>query len=78
MTLDVTFTDLFCGVGGSTSGAMDAGFIGKLGVNHWERAIVCLIQEKIREIKCQILHFLLEDSSYTPIKFQNDHSKEPV
>lgn len=46
MTLDVTFTDLFCGVGGSTSGAMDAGFIGKLGVNHWERAIVCLIQEK--------------------------------
>jgi len=39
MTLDVTFTDLLCGAGGSTSGATQAGFIGKLGINHWERAI---------------------------------------
>src|SRR5574340_480995 len=35
----VTVTDLFCGAGGSTTGAMQAGAEVRLAVNHWSRAL---------------------------------------
>lgn len=35
----LTATDLFCGAGGSTSGAKKAGFEVKMAVNHWELAV---------------------------------------
>jgi DNA (cytosine-5)-methyltransferase 1 len=34
-----TFTDIFCGAGGSSTGLVNAGFELKLAANHWERAI---------------------------------------
>ncbi len=34
-----TFTDLFCGAGGSSDGAEDAGALARLALNHWPRAI---------------------------------------
>ena len=40
MTLDLTATDLFCGAGGSSTGAtMVPGITVKLAANHWDRAI---------------------------------------
>ncbi|HZU00296.1 MAG TPA: DNA cytosine methyltransferase, partial [Ktedonobacteraceae bacterium] len=35
----VTVTDLFCGAGGSTTGAVQAGADVRLAVNHWQRAV---------------------------------------
>jgi DNA (cytosine-5)-methyltransferase 1 len=35
----VTVTDLFCGAGGSTTGAVQAGADVRLAVNHWRRAV---------------------------------------
>jgi DNA (cytosine-5)-methyltransferase 1 len=35
----VTFTDIFCGAGGSSIGLAEAGFELKLAANHWARAI---------------------------------------
>jgi DNA (cytosine-5)-methyltransferase 1 len=37
--LDITVTDMFCGAGGSTTGAVLAGATVKLAINHWKRAI---------------------------------------
>lgn len=39
MTLDITVTDMFCGAGGSTTGATLAGANVRLAINHWQRAI---------------------------------------
>jgi DNA (cytosine-5)-methyltransferase 1 len=39
MTLDITVTDMFCGAGGSTTGAVQAGADVRLAINHWQRAI---------------------------------------
>lgn len=39
MTLDITVTDMFCGAGGSTTGATLAGAEVRLAINHWQRAI---------------------------------------
>lgn len=39
MTLDITVTDMFCGAGGSTTGAVLAGADVRLAINHWKRAI---------------------------------------
>lgn len=39
MTQDITATDMFCGAGGSTTGATLAGVEIKLAINHWKRAI---------------------------------------
>ena len=39
MTLDITVTDMFCGAGGSTTGATLAGASVRLAINHWQRAI---------------------------------------
>lgn len=39
MTLDITVTDMFCGAGGSTTGAVLAGANVRLAINHWQRAI---------------------------------------
>src|SRR5436305_8187105 len=39
MTQDITCTDLFCGAGGSTTGATQAGANVKLAINHWKRAV---------------------------------------
>lgn len=39
MSLDITVTDMFCGAGGSTTGAVLAGATVKLAINHWHRAI---------------------------------------
>jgi DNA (cytosine-5)-methyltransferase 1 len=39
MTQDITATDMFCGLGGSTTGAVQAGVTVKLAINHWKRAI---------------------------------------
>ncbi len=39
MTLDITVTDMYCGAGGSTTGAVDAGASVHLAINHWKRAI---------------------------------------
>lgn len=36
--MSVTFTDLFCGAGGSSLGAEMAGGELRLGLNHWQRA----------------------------------------
>lgn len=36
---NVTVTDMFCGAGGSTTGAIAAGATVKLAINHWPRAI---------------------------------------
>jgi DNA (cytosine-5)-methyltransferase 1 len=36
---DLTVTDLFCGAGGSSSGALSAGVRPLLALNHWRRAI---------------------------------------
>ncbi len=36
---DITATDIFCGAGGSTTGAEQAGVRVKLAMNHWDRAI---------------------------------------
>lgn len=35
----ITCTDLFCGAGGSSQGAEDAGISLVMAVNHWDRAI---------------------------------------
>lgn len=35
----ITITDMFCGAGGSTTGAVQAGAEVKLAINHWKRAI---------------------------------------
>jgi DNA (cytosine-5)-methyltransferase 1 len=35
----LTFTDIFCGAGGSSTGLVNAGFELKLAANHWQRAI---------------------------------------
>lgn len=37
--MSITFTDIFCGAGGSSTGLVNAGFELKLAANHWERAI---------------------------------------
>jgi len=37
--MSATFTDLFCGAGGSSDGAETAGAEAKLALNHWDRAI---------------------------------------
>ncbi|GAA4978111.1 DNA cytosine methyltransferase [Yinghuangia aomiensis] len=37
--MSLTFTDLFCGAGGSSTGLVAAGFELKLAANHWARAI---------------------------------------
>jgi len=39
MTLDITCTDLFCGAGGSSTGASWAGADIRLAINHWDVAI---------------------------------------
>ncbi|MBO0795113.1 MAG: DNA cytosine methyltransferase, partial [Ktedonobacteraceae bacterium] len=39
MSLDITCTDMFCGAGGSTTGAVQAGVDVRLAINHWSRAI---------------------------------------
>ena len=39
MTLDITVTDMFCGAGGSTTGATQAGASVRLAINHWARAV---------------------------------------
>lgn len=39
MSLDLTFTDLFCGAGGSSIGAVDAGARLRMAANHWRLAI---------------------------------------
>ncbi len=36
---DITVTDMFCGAGGMTTGAMRAGADVQLAINHWSRAI---------------------------------------
>lgn len=36
---DITVTDMFCGAGGSTTGATLAGATVRLAINHWQRAI---------------------------------------
>lgn len=38
--MSVTFTDLFCGAGGSSLGAAMAGGELRIGLNHWNRAIL--------------------------------------
>lgn len=38
--MSVSFTDIFCGAGGSSIGLSAAGFVLKLAANHWERAIL--------------------------------------
>lgn len=37
--MSITFTDIFCGAGGSSIGLAAAGFELKLAANHWDRAI---------------------------------------
>ena len=37
--MSLTFTDIFCGAGGSSSGLTAAGFELRLAANHWARAI---------------------------------------
>lgn len=37
--MSVTMTDLFCGAGGSSTGAVSAGVTVKMAANHWARAI---------------------------------------
>lgn len=37
--MSITFTDIFCGAGGSSTGLVNAGFELKLAANHWQRAI---------------------------------------
>lgn len=37
--MSITFTDIFCGAGGSSIGLVSAGFELKLAANHWDRAI---------------------------------------
>ncbi|MEU1115090.1 MULTISPECIES: DNA cytosine methyltransferase [unclassified Streptomyces] len=37
--MGLTFTDLFCGAGGSSTGLVAAGYDLKLAANHWQRAI---------------------------------------
>lgn len=39
MTLELTATDMFCGAGGSTTGATQSGVKVSLAINHWKRAI---------------------------------------
>jgi DNA (cytosine-5)-methyltransferase 1 len=38
-TSDITMTDMFCGAGGTTTGATFAGANVKIAINHWQRAI---------------------------------------
>src|SRR5438270_8399612 len=37
--MSITFTDIFCGAGGSSIGLTAAGFELRLAANHWPRAI---------------------------------------
>ncbi|MFB7866972.1 DNA cytosine methyltransferase [Streptomyces sp. NPDC056069] len=37
--MTITFTDIFCGAGGSSTGLVSAGYELKLAANHWQRAI---------------------------------------
>src|SRR5579859_1742096 len=37
--MTITVTDLFCGCGGSTTGALEAGADVRLAINHWDKAV---------------------------------------
>lgn len=37
--MSITFTDIFCGAGGSSIGLTEAGLELRLAANHWDRAI---------------------------------------
>ncbi|MBS2536598.1 DNA cytosine methyltransferase [Catenulispora sp. NF23] len=37
--MSITFTDIFCGAGGSSTGLVNAGMELTLAANHWDRAI---------------------------------------
>lgn len=63
-TLDITVTDLFCGAGGSTTGAIQAGAQVRLAVNHWPRAI-----ETHHTNYPQITHVLTDISQTDPRRY---------
>lgn len=42
----VTVTDFFCGMGGSSTGLVAAGYAVKLAANHWDTAIATLIRTR--------------------------------
>ncbi|GHO56714.1 DNA cytosine methyltransferase [Ktedonobacter robiniae] len=64
MTLDITATDMFCGAGGSTTGAVAAGATVKLAINHWSRAI-----ETHNTNYPQTLHALTDLHKASPRRF---------
>jgi DNA (cytosine-5)-methyltransferase 1 len=64
MTLDITVTDMFCGCGGSTTGAVLAGANVRLAINHWARAI-----ETHNTNYPQTLHALTDLHKASPRRF---------
>jgi DNA (cytosine-5)-methyltransferase 1 len=64
MTLDITVTDMFCGAGGSTTGATLAGANVRLAINHWKRAI-----ETHNTNYPQTLHALTDLHKASPRRF---------
>ncbi len=64
MTLDITVTDMFCGAGGSTTGAVMAGARVQLAINHWQRAI-----ETHNSNYPQTLHALTDLHKANPRRF---------
>ena len=61
---DITVTDMFCGAGGSTTGATLAGATVKLAINHWQRAI-----ETHNTNYPQTLHALVDLHKENPRRF---------
>lgn len=64
MTLDLTVTDMFCGAGGSTTGAVQAGADVRLAINHWKRAI-----ETHHQNYPQVAHALADLHVASPRRF---------
>src|SRR5579885_879282 len=60
----ITVTDMFCGAGGSTTGAVQAGAEGRLAINHWPRAI-----ETHNTNYPQTTHILTDLSTADPRRF---------
>lgn len=64
LSSSVTVTDLFCGAGGSTTGAVQAGAEVRLAMNHWPRAL-----ETHRTNYPQVEHVLADISQTDPRRY---------
>src|SRR5579872_4248140 len=63
-TSTITITDMFCGAGGSSTGAVQAGAEVRVAINHWPRAV-----ETHNTNHPNALHILTDLSNADPRRF---------